>query len=121
MNSESTPILLSATCYSGRFSLPPQFTEAVLIRWPGWGGALRHGSGHHGLWRRSCRVIGEPLEVLDGGGQQELVPGAGEAPQSEANHREDMLGLAKEHLDLLALAAGDPIGLGFHYSAGVIA
>ncbi len=68
-----------------------------------------HLSGHHGLWRRSCGVIGESFEVLNGGGQQELVSGSGEAPQSEANHREDMLGLAKERFDLLALPAGNPI------------
>ncbi len=44
-----------------------------------------------------------------------------EAPQSEANHREDVLSLAKERLDLLALPTGNPIGLGFHDSAGVVA
>ena len=40
--------------------------------------ALRHGSGHHGLRRRSCGVIGETFEVLDGGGEQELISGAGD-------------------------------------------
>jgi len=59
-------------------------------------------------------VIGEPFEVLDGGGQQELVPGAGQTPQSECHHRENALGFAKEPFDLLALGAGDPIGLGLH-------
>ena len=46
----------------------------------------RHGSGHQGLWRPRG-VIGEPFQVLDGDGQQELVPGAGQAPKSESDHR----------------------------------
>ena len=66
-------------------------------------------------------MIGESFEVLNGGGQQELVSSAGEASQSEANHREDVLGLAKEPFDLLALGAGDPIGLGLHQGTGSIA
>ena len=65
--------------------------------------------------------MGEPFQVLDGGGQQEFIPGACQAPQSEPYYRENVLGLAKERLDLLALAAGDHIGLGFHYGAGVVA
>ncbi len=44
--------------------------------------------------------MGEAFQGLDGGGQQELVAGAGEAPQSEPDHREDMLGLAKQPFDL---------------------
>ena len=57
--------------------------------------ALRHGSGGHEPWRRSRGVIGGPSRVPDGGGQRELVAGAGEAPGSEPDHREIMLGLAR--------------------------
>ncbi len=35
------------------------------------------------------------LPVLDGGGQEELIASASEAPQPEPDHREDLLGLAK--------------------------
>ncbi len=83
--------------------------------------ALPHGSGDHVLWRRSCGVIGEPFQVLHGGGQEELVAGAGEAPQSKPDHREDMLGLAKEPFDLLAFAAGGSVSLGLHQGAGIVA
>jgi hypothetical protein len=37
----------------------------------------------------------QAFEVLDGGGEQELVPGAAEAAESEAHQREIMLGIAK--------------------------
>ncbi len=66
-------------------------------------------------------MIGEPFEVLDGGGQEELISGAGQAPQSEPYHRENTLGLTKERFDLLALAAGGRISLGLHQSAGSVA
>ncbi len=65
-------------------------------------------------------MIGEPFQVLDGGGQQELVLGAGETSQSEPDHRVDMLGLAKQRFDLFAFTAGDAVGLGLHQSTGVI-
>ena len=58
-------------------------------------GDYGHFSGGHRVWRRSCGVIGEPFQVLDGGGHEELIFGTGEASQSEPDHREDMLGLAK--------------------------
>ena len=48
-------------------------------------------------------------------------PGAGEAAQPEPDHRQNMLGLAKERFDRLVLGAGDPIGLGLHQSAGIVA
>ena len=73
------------------------------------------------MWRRSRGVIGESFEVLDGGGQQELVPGAGQAPQSEPYHREDLFGLTKEPFDLLAFAAGGRVSLGLHQGAGKVA
>ena len=38
--------------------------------------------------------------------------------QSEPDHREDVLGLAKQRFDLLAFTAGDSVGLGLHQSAG---
>ena len=38
-----------------------------------------HGSGEHWAWRRSCRVRRQAFEVLDGGGEQELVASAGQA------------------------------------------
>ncbi len=66
-------------------------------------------------------MIGEPFQVLDGGGQEELISGAGQAPQSEPYHREDLLGLTKEPFDLLALGAGELIGLGLHQRLGVLA
>ena len=66
-------------------------------------------------------MIGEPFEVLDGGGQEELIPGPGQAPQPEPDHRENALGLAKQPFDLLAFTAGGPICLGLHQSAGNVA
>ena len=42
-------------------------------------------------------MFGQTLEVLDGGGQQELIAGTREAAQSEANHRENVLGLAERY------------------------
>ena len=53
----------------------------------GWFGAVfRHGSGHQGSRWRSCGVCDEAFEVLDGGGEKELVSGTGEATQSQADH-----------------------------------
>ena len=66
-------------------------------------------------------MLGKPFQVLDGGGQEELVPGAGEAPQSEPDHRENMLGLAKERFDLLAFAARQRVSLALHQSAAIVA
>ena len=83
--------------------------------------ALGHGSGHHGLRRRSWGSVGEPFEVLNGGGQEKLIAGAGEAPQSEPDHRENGLGLAKEGFDSLALGSRDPVGLGLHQATRVVA
>ena len=79
-----------------------------------------HGSGYYGPWRRSFRVIGEPFEVLDDGGQQELVPGAAETAQSQAGHREDYLGLAEQPFDFLALASRLRVSLGFHQGLGIV-
>ncbi len=62
----------------------------------------------------------EPFEVLDGGGQQELVAGASEAAQSQADHRENMLGLAEQRFDFLASDAGLGIGVGLHQPTGMI-
>ena len=82
---------------------------------------LRHGSGVSGLWRRDGGVPGQAFEVLSGGGHEKLVPGAGKAPQSEPDHREDMLGLAKEPLDLLAFTGGRSVSLGLHQGTGRVA
>ena len=65
-------------------------------------------------------MCGQPFQVLDGGGQEELILGAGQAPQSESNHRENRLGLAKQRLDLLAFSAGVHVSLGLYQSAGVV-
>ncbi len=83
-------------------------------------GALGHGSDHYGPWRRSCGVVGEAFQVLDGGGQQELVVSATQAPQSEPDHREDMLGLAEEPLELLPVASGMFISIGFHQGLSIV-
>ena len=82
---------------------------------------MGHGLCGAGLWRRYGGVPGEPLEVLDGSGHEELVAGAGEAPQSEPDHREDVLGLAEQPFDPLALDTGDFIGLGLHQALGLVA
>ena len=81
---------------------------------------LDHGSSHHGLWRRSCAVIGEAFQVLNGSGQQEFVVSAGQAPQSEPDHGEDVLGLAKQPLDLFAFNPGGGVSLGFHQRLGIV-
>ena len=41
-------------------------------------------------------MLGQSFEVLDGSGEDELIAGAGEAPQSEPDHRENVLSLTKE-------------------------
>ena len=41
-------------------------------------------SGCHGLWRRPRGVHCQPFEVLDGGGEQELVAGPARSAQSQA-------------------------------------
>ena len=66
-------------------------------------------------------MLGEPLEVLDGSGEEEFLAGAGEAPQSEPDHRENVLSLAEEGFDPPALDTGHPIGLGVHQALGIVA
>ena len=66
-------------------------------------------------------MLCQSFEVLDGSGEEELIAGTGEAPQSEPDHREDVFGLAEEPLDLLAIGAGDPISLALHERLGVVA
>ncbi len=66
-------------------------------------------------------MLGEPLEVLDGSGEEEYLAGAGEAPQSEPDHRENVLSLAEEGFDPPALDTGHPIGLGVHQALGIVA
>ncbi len=66
-------------------------------------------------------MLGQSFEVLDGSGEEELIAGTGEAPQSEPDHREDVLGLAEQPFDPLALDTGDPIGLALHERLGVVA
>ncbi len=54
-------------------------------------GVLRHGSrGARQRWRYG-RVPRQALEVLDGGGQQELVPSAGEPAEPQPGQGEDVL------------------------------
>ena len=66
-------------------------------------------------------MLCQSFEVLDGSGEEELIAGTGEAPQSEPDHREDVFSLAEEPLDLLALDTGDPTGLALHERLGVVA
>ncbi len=63
----------------------------------------------------------QAVEVLDGCGEQGLVPCTGEAAQSEPCEGEDAFDLAKEGLDFPALGAGELIGLGLHQRLGVLA
>ncbi len=70
---------MSANGNSGHLVLPPVDAWAGLVLLNGLGGILRHLSGQRGLWRRSCGVISELFQVLDGGSEQELVVGSGEA------------------------------------------
>lgn len=50
-------------------------------------------------------------EVLDGGGEEELVSCAVWTSQAQAIHPEDALEVRKQYLDLLSLAARDQIGV----------
>jgi hypothetical protein len=79
--------------------------EAVCDLPREWRRVCWHWSGCHGLWQRPRGVHCQAFEILDGGGEQELVPGAAEAAQSEAHQREHMLGLAKQGFDLLPFDA----------------
>jgi hypothetical protein len=49
--------------------------------------------------------LGEAAQVLRRRGEQHLVPGAAQAPQSKPVEPEDALHVRKSHLDLLAFAA----------------
>ncbi len=59
-------------------------------------------------------IARQSLEVLDGGGQQELASCAGEPTEPHPGQGEDVLGLAKARLDLLAFDAGGRLSLGLH-------
>lgn len=50
-------------------------------------------------------MFGETLEVLCGGGEQELVLGAGEAPEPEALEAHVAFQVGEQHLHFLALIA----------------
>ena len=89
-------ISMSTSPINGHFPRSPvaaavTFADEVCIF-----GVLAHGSGEHWSRWRYGGVSGEPFQVLDGGGQQKLVAGASEAPQTEPDHRENILGLAEE-------------------------
>lgn len=85
---------------------PPQRSaEAVLVCFVGDFAIAVHGSGSRRLWQRSCGVIDEPFEVLNGGGQQEFVLGAAQAAQSQPDQRMNVLCLAEQSFDLLTLAS----------------
>src|SRR5262252_3704848 len=56
--------------------------------------------------RRAPEVAGECLEVLDDGGEVELVASAGKAPQPHTLKTVVRLQVRKAHHDLLALVAG---------------
>ena len=58
------------------------------------------GEGRHGP------ELGEPSQVLRGGGQQELIPCATRATQSQTRQPQDALEVGKQHLDLLAVVTG---------------
>jgi hypothetical protein len=56
-------------------------------------------------WRWTAKELGEAAQVLRGGGEQYLVPGAAEAPQSKPVEPQDALHVRKSHLDFFAFAA----------------
>ncbi len=56
-------------------------------------------------WRWSAEELDEPLQVLRGSGEQNLVSCAAQAPQSKPVEPQDALHMGKSHLDLLTFAA----------------
>ncbi len=67
--------------------------------------------GGRGSWHGD--QLGHLAEVLGGGcEEEELVSCAVWTSQAQAIHSEDALEMGEQHLDLLALAARDQIGVG---------
>lgn len=85
-------------CLAGRVSGAPAWRS-----WCFGEGGLRNGG-----------APGETFGVLRGGGQQELVGGAGEPPEPQPFEAEMAFQVGEQHLDLLALAPGrlERLGLG---------
>ena len=72
-------VLTFAIGMSGHFDLRPACALANSRLCGHVFSLLRRRSDRHGLRRRDGDVLGEVFQVLHGGDQQELGPGAGEA------------------------------------------
>ena len=66
-------------------------------------------------------MFGEPLQVLDGCRQVELVLGARQPAQPESCQAHVVLDVSEQGLDPFASGPGLGIGVGFHQGAGNIA
>ncbi len=79
-----------------------------------------HGSGEHWSGWRSDSVFRQAFQVLDRRGQQEFVLGAAQAAKPQPDQRVNVFCLAKQPFDLLTLASGTLIGVGFHQGLGIV-
>ena len=64
---------------------------------------LAYSSCSKALRRRLWFQLSAFSEVLNGGGEQELVSGAVRSAQAKAAHPEDAFEMGKQHLDTFAL------------------
>ena len=77
-------------------------------------------SGYRSGWRHGGEVC-QASEVLDGGGQEELVPCPGEASEPEPGETEVPFQVAEAGFDFLALASGLDEGFAPHECSSMIA
>ena len=119
-NTELGRSSVSAMTRSGLFlPLPASAGRVGVPRFVGSAPVPRSG-GHRARWRCDGE-LGQAPQVLHGGGQQELVPGAAQAAEAELRQRQIALDVAEQGLDLLALTRGVAITIGLHEGAGIIA
>ena len=103
---------MPAVSKSGRFLLAPRFLPRRFGFVGPWRRGFGHGSRRDGLRWRYGHVLCQAFEVLDGCGEQELIPCTGETAQAEPCQGEDVFDLAEEGFDLLAFTTGGRVSLG---------
>jgi len=82
---------------------------------------LRMRSVYLWSWRGYGDEIDQAPEVLDSRGQEKLVMGAGQSPQSEPRESEVRFQVAEPGFDLLAFPSGLTEWRGLHKGSGMVA
>ena len=102
---------------------PPRFDAGAVVRgWSdlvGWVSDMGSGSDRSGWWHGG--QFGQASEVPDSGGQQELVPCAGEPSEPEPGETEVPFQVSETGLDFLALASGLEEWFCSHQASGMVA